>query len=82
MSIYLEGKMEANKKFQTSNVAVCLKAIKDYVDMDETTVKKEEQDQLKDRAQKGVEHLSMLFSPEVQNVLLDQCPSRALPTIE
>ena len=73
--------METTKKFQTSNVAVCLKAIKDYVDMDETTVKKEEQGQLKERAKKAVEHLSILFNPEVKNVYVDPCPSEGLPTI-
>jgi hypothetical protein len=82
MSIYPEGKMETTKKFKTSNVAVCLKAIKDYVDMDEKKVTEEEKGPIKDRAKKAVEHLSILFSPVVENVLVDMCPSSRLPTIE
>lgn len=82
MSTFLEGKMETNKKPKTTNVAVCLKAIKDYVEMDEKKVLAQEKDQLKDRAQKAMTHLSMLLSPEVKNVSADPCPAGGLPTIE
>lgn len=70
----------ANKKFKTSNVNVCLKAIKEYLDADDTMDQKE-LDQRKDRAKKAVEHLSAVFSPGDQNVMVDTCPSIALPTI-
>lgn len=69
-----------NDKFQTSNVAVCLKAIKDYVELDLKNLGEEEKVK-KDLAQKAVDHLSLLFSPEVENVLLYECPSKKLPTI-
>ncbi len=74
--------METTTKFKTSNVAVCLKAIKDYIDMDAAAISKKEQSQLKERAKKAADHLSLLFSPEVENVYLDTCPAQKLPTIE
>ncbi|MDQ1353108.1 MAG: hypothetical protein QG657_3414 [Acidobacteriota bacterium] len=70
------------EKFKTSNVAVCLKAIKDYVDTDLTTLGEKEKVQKKDLAQKAVNHLSILFSPTAMNVLVDKCPSEGLPTID
>lgn len=70
------------EKFKTSNIAVCLKAIKDYIETDLTAVGEEEKGQLKDRAQKAVDHLSTLFNPEVQDVYVDGCPSLVLPTID
>jgi hypothetical protein len=74
--------MEISGKVKTSNVAVCLSAIKNYVNMDENVVTETEKGQLKDRAQKAVGHLSILFSPTEENVLLDICPSLRLPTID
>lgn len=73
--------METITKFKTSNVAVCLKAIKDYVNLDEASVPQEEQRQLKEKAKKAADHLSVLFSPEPKNIYLDTCPAEELPTI-
>ncbi len=73
--------MEANKKFKTSNVAVCLKAIKEYVDMDETKVTKKEKGQLKERAKNALDHLDTIFKPVEKNVMMNLCPSEGLPTI-
>jgi hypothetical protein len=84
----MEGKMETKeemgtkRKFKTSNLTVCLNAIKNYIDMDESTLKEKEKGQLKDRARRAVEHLSAFFSPTDENVFLDECPSKKLPTIE
>jgi len=77
----MEDKMAISNKFKTSNAAVCLKAIKDYIDLDEAKVTKEEQNQVKAKAKKAVEHLPLLLSPETQNVLLNACPAGELPTI-
>jgi hypothetical protein len=74
--------MGTENKFQTSNIAVCLKAIKDYIDADLTSVAKDEQDQLKKRAKNAVDHLTLLFNPEVKNLMLYLCPSGTLPTID
>lgn len=68
-------------KFKTSNVAVCLKAINDYVNMDEGIVPQEEQKQLKEKAKKATNHLSILFAPEPKNIFLETCPADELPTI-
>jgi hypothetical protein len=77
----MEGKMGTDNQVKTTNVAVCLKAIQDYVDMDEATVE-EKKGQLKDRAQKAMTHLSILLTPEVKNVYVEPCPSGGLPTID
>jgi hypothetical protein len=73
--------MTKSTKIKTSNAAVCLKAIKDYVDMDEAKVTKEEQNQIKARAKKAMEHLPLLFGPETQTVVLNACSTGELPTI-
>ncbi|MDQ1353109.1 MAG: hypothetical protein QG657_3415 [Acidobacteriota bacterium] len=73
--------MAISNKFKTSNAAVCLKAIKDYIDMDEAIVSNEEQKQIKARAKKAMEHLPLLLSPETQTVVFNACPAEALPTI-
>lgn len=70
-----------NEKFQTSNVAVCLKAIKEYVEMDLGDLGDEAKGKKK-LAQRAVNHLSILFSPTEMNVLLDRCPYSDLPTID
>ncbi len=70
----------ADKKFKTSNVNVCLKAIKEYLDADDTMDPKEVA-QRKDRAKKAVEHLSTIFGPGDDDVMVDTCPSTGLPTI-
>lgn len=74
--------MAISNKIKTSNATVCLKAIKDYIDMDEAKVTKEEQNQIKAKAKKAVEHLPLLLNSETQNVLLNDCPLAALPTID
>lgn len=73
--------MAASNKSKTSNVAICLKAIKDFVDMDEAKVTKEEQIQIKARAKKAVEHLPSLYVLGEMNNSVDGCPSITLPTI-
>ena len=70
----------ANQKFQTSNVNVCLKAIKEYLDAVGDPNVTNLQD-LKDRADLAVGHLYTIFGPGDQNVMVDTCPSIALPTI-
>ena len=70
----------ANQKCQTSNINVCLKAIKEYLDAvgnpGVTNLP-----ELKDRAEKAVNHLYAIFGPGDQNVIVDVCPSVNLPTI-
>jgi hypothetical protein len=70
----------ADQKFKTSNVNVCLKAIKEYLDAVENPKITNLQD-FKDRAEKAVEHLSTIFGPGDENVMVDTCPSISLPTI-
>lgn len=69
----MEDKMSISNKFRTSNAAVCLKAIKDYIDMDEAIVSNEEQKQIKARAKKAMEHLPTIYGIETENVPVSAC---------
>ncbi len=66
--------MTESNKIKTSNVAGCLKAIAEYVGLDEKNVNEQERTQLKDKAKKAVEHLSALFSPGTEAIYLEGCP--------
>jgi hypothetical protein len=70
----------ANQEFKTSNVNVCLKAIKAYLVAAGNPKATNLQD-LKDRAEKAVDHLSKIFGPGDKNVMMNLCPSEGLPTI-
>ncbi|HLP61968.1 MAG TPA: hypothetical protein VK186_24205 [Candidatus Deferrimicrobium sp.] len=65
--------MAASNKLKTSQMAVCLKAIKDYVDMDEAKVTKAEQNQIKAKAKIAVEQLPTLCSIETQDAPVNGC---------
>lgn len=69
-----------DKNPKTSNVALCLKAIKDYVNPDEEA-KKVDLSKREENAKKALEQLSLLFEVEAENVALYHCPSDNLPTI-
>lgn len=74
--------MVMNNKFKVSNLAICLKAIKDFVDIDEAKITKEEQIQIKAKAKMAMDHLPSLYCADTKNIDIDGCPSRGeLPTI-
>lgn len=73
--------MATNNKFKTSNLAICLKAIKNFVDIDEATITKEEQNQIKAKAKMAIEHLPSLYYPDTKDIDMSGCLLRGLPTI-